>query len=108
MLVRNLCTNSDLTVDKRWTNRGKTYRERGTTYLEFETTYLERGQGYQNVQQISFFPLRRYSKVLDTPRQQLAFILDTRDGSSSQTHTVLRCIKASISLVLIQVFCCFK
>ena len=35
----------DLTVDKAWTNHGKTYLERGKTHLERGKTYLERGKG---------------------------------------------------------------
>ena len=60
--MHNLCTISDLTVDKPW-NR----LSRAST-------------GYQNFQLISFF---RYSKILDPPKKMgnnLGFNLDTLDA----------------------------
>ena len=75
--MHNLCTISDLAVDKPCTNRGK--------------TYLERGQGYWSVQLIScccatagFWIHPIYMG------NNLGFNLDTLDGTRIQKLTVLR------------------
>ena len=46
---------SDLTVDKAWTNGGKTNLERGKTHPERGKMYLERGRGYQEFRFVSCF-----------------------------------------------------
>ena len=94
-LKRNIprITNSALTVDKPWKDLPRAWNDLSRAWTgvpDFLTN-------------VSFFC---YSKVLDSPkmRNSLGFNLDTLDGTRIQKHTVLKHSRASISLVLIQVF----
>ena len=85
LLMHNLRTILDLTMDKPWTNHGTTYLGRGTAYLE-------RGQGYQTFLLIAFFMLQqnfgsRHPKKVNNLGN---FNLDTLDGTRIQKHTFLR------------------
>ena len=73
--------------------------KRGNTNLKHGPTYLERGQEHQSLRRISFFPLQQGFGSTN-------FLKANIEHKHSQS--IIRLYKASMSLVLMRVVCCWN
>ena len=75
----NLCTISDLTVDKPWNDLARAWND-------LSRVWSECGQRHQNFQQFLFFSAIAKFRIPPKMCNNLGFTLDTLAGTNIQKH----------------------